>query len=152
MSSQSHAYCAAPIIIMNYYSGLQSKSNLQGHRNIHTGGHIITPSQGIKILGVTFQPAKKNTTTNNKVKTMTDQVTQTLKRISKKRGMGESDTLRLVLAFIISRIIYALSYAQFLPLELKKLDSSQETLRSSSKSTSQLFEKQTTFSRSRQRS
>ncbi|KAG0423215.1 hypothetical protein HPB47_001004, partial [Ixodes persulcatus] len=90
---------------------------------IHLEGHTITPSRSVKILGMIFQADRNNSILVKRLQTTIDQVTHMIRRIATKtRGMGEKDTLRLVQAFVVSRITYAIPYALLNPTEVKTLD------------------------------
>lgn len=72
---------------------------------------------------MTFQANRTNSLLITKLKTMTDQVTHMIRRIATKtRGMGEVDLLRLVQAFVVSRIIYVLPYALLNITETQKVN------------------------------
>lgn len=91
--------------------------------NIQLEGHTIVPSQSVKILGMVFQSDRTNTILINKLKNTTAQVTHMIRRITTKtRGMGEADTLRLVQAFVVSRITYAIPYALLNATEFTKIN------------------------------
>ncbi|KAM7285991.1 hypothetical protein ISCGN_032876 [Ixodes scapularis] len=90
---------------------------------IHLEGHTIAPSRSVKILGMIFQADRNNSILMKRLQTTIDQVTHMIRRIATKtRGMGEKDTLRLVQAFVVSRITYAIPYALLNSTELKTLD------------------------------
>lgn len=79
---------------------------------IHLEGHTIRPTPQIKILGMVFQEDKRNSTLITRLKHTTDQVSHLLRRIiTKSRGFVENAALRLVHAFIISRITDAVPYS-----------------------------------------
>lgn len=69
------------------------------------------PSSCIEILGMFLQHERKIATRIANLKTIIDQVRKTLHRIMfQTRGMGESDTLSLVQAFVVSRVAYSTPY------------------------------------------
>lgn len=85
-------------------------------------GHIIAPSPSVKILAMILQADHSNTLLI-KLKTTTNQVTHMIRRVTTKiRGMGEADMLRLVQAFVVSRITYAVPYALLKATELEKIN------------------------------
>lgn len=90
---------------------------------IELDGVCIRPSPSIKVLGMTLQEDCSNNQMVRKLDTTVGQITHMIRRITnKKHGMKEQDTLRLVQAFVISRITYATPYATLKSCEHKKLD------------------------------
>lgn len=75
-------------------------------------GYSILPTSTIKILGMTLQENCRNTKLIQKLDATTAQIVRMLRRIAnQKHGMKEQDMLRLVQAFVVSRITYVAPYA-----------------------------------------
>lgn len=90
---------------------------------IHLEGQVISPSPSIKVLGMHFQQNRTNTIVINRLKSTVKQVMHMLQRIiSKTRGMGEEEALRLVQAFVVSRVTYSVLYALLTSTDIKKID------------------------------
>lgn len=90
---------------------------------IQLDGHTIRPCKHLKILGLTIQADTKNTILVNHLKHSAEQVTHMIRRISnRQRGMKEQDTVRLVQAFVLSRITYTAPYTVLSKSEIEKTD------------------------------
>lgn len=90
---------------------------------IELDGVLIKPSPSIKILGMILQEDCSNSQVIRKLDSSINQITRMLRRITnKKHGMKEQDTIRLVQAFVVSRIVYIAPYAILKTSERNKLD------------------------------
>lgn len=86
-------------------------------------GIRIEPTDHIKILGMTYQEDCKNTRLLQKLDSSTAQITRMIRRVStQKYGMKEQDTIKLVQAFIISRLAYVTPYTILQAADKQKLN------------------------------
>ncbi|KAH7931820.1 hypothetical protein HPB51_029668 [Rhipicephalus microplus] len=76
-------------------------------------GMAIKPTQQIKLLGVVLQSDGKAQAAVTKIKCSTEQILGMIRRVSKgNRGLEEDDAMRLVRAFVVSRVTYSAPYLQ----------------------------------------
>ncbi|XP_077541084.1 uncharacterized protein LOC144153308 [Haemaphysalis longicornis] len=86
-------------------------------------GHDIKPSKSIRILGLLIQADGKNNALVEQLTKTIEQVTHMVRRVTNRhRGMKESDTLRLIQAFVLSRITYVTPYVILSRTEQEKID------------------------------
>ncbi|KAG0410035.1 hypothetical protein HPB47_012858 [Ixodes persulcatus] len=86
-------------------------------------GTEINEVDTIRILGMLFQGNGHNSEMMRKLDSVTHQTSRLIKRISNKHhGMKENDLIRLVQAFVLSRINYVASYMKPYVVERNKLN------------------------------
>ncbi|KAG0424035.1 hypothetical protein HPB47_000211 [Ixodes persulcatus] len=86
-------------------------------------GTEINEVDTIRILGMLFQSNGHNSEMIRKLDSVTHQTSRLIKRISNKHhGMKENDLIRLVQAFVLSRINYVASYMKPYVVERNKLN------------------------------
>lgn len=86
-------------------------------------GTEINEVDTIRILGMLFQGNGHNSEMIRKLDSVTHQTSRLIKRISNKHhGMKENDLIRLVQAFVLSRINYVASYMKPYVVERNKLN------------------------------
>ncbi|KAL1484880.1 hypothetical protein MTO96_049930 [Rhipicephalus appendiculatus] len=74
-------------------------------------GMDIKPTQQIRILGLLLQSDGKAQTAVTKIKATTEQILGMIRRVSSRnRGLKEDDAMRLVRAFVVSRVTYSAPY------------------------------------------
>lgn len=79
--------------------------------NLEINGSQVKQVQELRVLGMLIQETGSVSSTLNKLKHTSRSVSRLIRRIARsKDGMREDDTRRLVEAFVISRITYALPY------------------------------------------
>ncbi|KAH8024446.1 hypothetical protein HPB51_023555 [Rhipicephalus microplus] len=78
-------------------------------------GIAIKPTQQTRILGLLLQSDGKVQAAVTKIKTRTEQIFGIIRRVSNRnRGLKEDDVMRLVRAFIVSRVTYCAPYLQLM--------------------------------------
>lgn len=91
--------------------------------HISLEGHTIKPTKSLRILGLTIQADTKNDSLLQHLSKTTDQVTHMIRRVTNRhRGMKECDTVRLVQAFVLSRITYTAPYVTLNKTERDNID------------------------------
>ncbi|KAH7977107.1 hypothetical protein HPB51_027035 [Rhipicephalus microplus] len=76
-------------------------------------GIAIKPAQQIRILGLLLQIDGKAQAAVTKMKTSAEQILGIIRRVSNRnRGLKEDDVMRLVRAFVVSRVTYCAPYLQ----------------------------------------
>lgn len=86
-------------------------------------GPNIRPTKSLRILGLTIQADAKNDLLLQHLIKTTDQVIHMIRRVTnRQKGMKERDTVRLVQAFVLSRITYAAPYVTLDTTERDKID------------------------------
>ncbi|KAG0411960.1 hypothetical protein HPB47_010911 [Ixodes persulcatus] len=93
--------------------------------NIHVTleGHDIKLSKSLRILGLLIQADSKNDAMVHQLSKTSEQAMHMIRRVTNRhRGMRESDTVRLIQAFVLSRITYAAPYVTLSKAEQDKLD------------------------------
>lgn len=98
-------------------------SNKNGTYLTTVDGKPIPKVDRIRVLGLIIESNGHNGETIRKLDDVTSQIMRLLKRIANKySGMKEGNLLRLVQAFVISRIVYVASYLRWHSSERYKLD------------------------------
>lgn len=83
----------------------------------------IPEVETLRILGLLINNKGVNAAAITKLRTVCEQVIRMISRITtKKRGMQEKDTLRLVQAFILCRIVYVAPYLRIRKSDLNHMD------------------------------
>lgn len=91
--------------------------------HISLGGTQISEVETIRVLGLQINNKGNNVIALNKLKSTCEQISRMIGRVSGKHGgLQECGTLRLMQAFVISRITYAVPYLKLRQNDLKKLD------------------------------
>lgn len=91
--------------------------------DIHVDNSPIKEVQTVKILGLCINNKGNNHLAIQKLRLVSEQVGRMIARITtRKSGMREEDTLRLVQAFVVSRIVYAAPYLRLKKFDIKNLD------------------------------
>lgn len=91
--------------------------------SVYIENHPVQKPTEIKILGQYIPQGRQNTTTMKKLTTSTEQILRMIHRIrNKHHGMKERDTIRLVQAFVISRIMYGTAFLNLSRSEIEKLE------------------------------
>lgn len=86
-------------------------------------GKDILPVPSTKILGLIIQANNRAAMSIKKLKRTSEQILHMLRRVASRRGgMKESDTLRLVQAFVVSRITYVTPYLLLNKGDTQQLD------------------------------
>ncbi|KAH7935882.1 hypothetical protein HPB52_014463 [Rhipicephalus sanguineus] len=86
-------------------------------------GHPIPCGPSLRVLGLRIQQNRKNTDTTECLKTHATQIGRLIARIANKHmGMKEDNLLRLVQAFIISRIVYVAPFLCLSDAEKHKIN------------------------------
>ncbi|KAL1483399.1 hypothetical protein MTO96_033223 [Rhipicephalus appendiculatus] len=71
-------------------------------------GMVIKPTQQIRILGLLLQSDGKAQAAVTEIKATTEQILAMIRRVSNRnRGLKEDDAMRLVRAFVVSRVTYS---------------------------------------------
>lgn len=99
--------------------------NYRNRPNLHLQleNSTLPERNKIRVLGLWIQSNRRADHTIATLKTTMKQIARLIGRITKKgRGLHESETIRLVQAFIISRITYALPYQNLNRTETKMVD------------------------------
>lgn len=87
------------------------------------GQKVYPTHKPVRILGLYIQANNRWTHQINLLKQQLDQINHMIRRVTTRhRGMREADTLRLVQAFAVSRIVYVAPYMNLLKAEEAKLD------------------------------
>ncbi|XP_077545189.1 uncharacterized protein LOC144158274 [Haemaphysalis longicornis] len=90
---------------------------------IRLDDHPVARVPCLKILGLNIQQNRANTTFLANLTSQVNQTTNLLRRITTRHeGLKEAERLRLIQAFVISRITYSLPYLAPSSTELKKVD------------------------------
>lgn len=90
---------------------------------LRVNGNAIPTVDSIRILGLRIEANGKNTETIRRLEASANQTCRLLKRISNKNaGMRETNLLRLVQAFIISRVLYVAPYLKLNRSEKDKIE------------------------------
>ncbi|KAH9380391.1 hypothetical protein HPB48_017614 [Haemaphysalis longicornis] len=90
---------------------------------IQIEGIKITPTDKCRILGLTLQDNGKAHAAVDKIKNSAEKILAMLRRVTtRNRGLKEDDALRLVQAFIISRITYSAPYLNLNKTQKTTLD------------------------------
>ncbi|KAL1426823.1 hypothetical protein MTO96_017965 [Rhipicephalus appendiculatus] len=86
-------------------------------------GEYTVPSPSVKILGLVIESNTKADACVRKLKHTTEQIVHMLNRVaSKRRGMKENDTLRLIQAYLVPRITYVAPHLLFNAAQKKQID------------------------------
>lgn len=76
-------------------------------------GMAIKPTQQIRILGLLLQSDARAYAAVTKIKNTSEQILSMIRRVSNRnRGLKEDDAMRLVRAFVVSRVTYSAPYLQ----------------------------------------
>ncbi|XP_042145538.1 uncharacterized protein LOC121835420 [Ixodes scapularis] len=87
---------------------------------LQVNNHLIPEVPTIRVLGLLIQNNGKNTQALQKLQISVDQTLRLIHRISSRHhGLKEQEMLRLVQAFVISRLVFSTPY---LPLQRAELD------------------------------
>lgn len=90
---------------------------------INLQGHKITPCSSIRVLGLFVQADTKWNIMLQRLTRATEQVVHMIRRVTNRhRGMKEDDTIRLVQAFVLSRLTYAVPYMTLTKTDTEKLN------------------------------
>lgn len=90
---------------------------------IQIGTNTVPTVESIKILGLLIQRNRANTQFISQITSHVNQTIGLIRRITTRhKGLKEEERLRLVQAFVISRITYSLPYLHVTKTELKKID------------------------------
>lgn len=90
---------------------------------INLEGHTIRPCSAIRVLGLFFQANGKCDIMLQRLATATEQVVHMIRRVTNRhRGMKEADTIRLIQAFVLSRLTYAVPYMMLTKRDTDKLN------------------------------
>ncbi|KAL1467996.1 hypothetical protein MTO96_041776 [Rhipicephalus appendiculatus] len=91
--------------------------------NLQVQGNPIPRTDHIRIPGMHLQANGSNTISLQRIDQSVVQIGRLLKRVSNKhRGMRESNLLRLVQAYICSRITYSAPYLRLTRAESERLE------------------------------
>lgn len=101
----------------------QKSSPSPANINVHVQGKVIKQVTSIRILGMIIQENRNNTQVIEKLNVSVHQTIRLIRRIAnRRRGVKENDLCRLVQAFVISRMTYALPYLQLYNAEKLKIE------------------------------
>lgn len=90
---------------------------------VQVDGSVIKPVQHCRILGLLLRSDGRADAAVSKILTSSEQVIGMLRRVARRnRGIKEDDAVRLVQAFIISRITYSAPYVQMTKTQKDKID------------------------------
>lgn len=93
--------------------------------NLQVQGTPIPRTDRIRILGLHLQDNGGNATTLQRIDQSVIQISRLLKRVANKhKGMRESNLLRLVQAFVCTRIAYVAPYLRLTRTDRERLDAS----------------------------
>ncbi|KAM7299552.1 hypothetical protein ISCGN_020118 [Ixodes scapularis] len=99
------------------------KKQLPPNIKLHIDGRKIPEVPALKVLGLQIQFTRLN---HNFLQTIERNVNQTiglLKRVTNKHvGLTEQDRVRLLQAFVVSRIVYSIPYLKLTKAETDKID------------------------------
>lgn len=90
---------------------------------VHANSTPVPVVSHLRVLGLILQSNRHNTHTIDKLSLSVQQTARMLARVRARReGMREHDLLRLVDAFVVSRLTYGLPYTRLLKSERDKID------------------------------
>lgn len=88
-------------------------------------GTEIKPTQQLRILGLLLRSDGKAHVAVDKIKTTSEQILSMIRRVTNRsKGIKEDDTLRLVQAFVVSRVTYSAPYLQISKANRETLNTS----------------------------
>lgn len=84
---------------------------------------MLPERQTMRVLGLWLQSNKRASYTIKVLKCTVKNIARMIHRITRKgKGLNEGETLRLVQAFVLSRVTYGLPYQELTPTEIKEID------------------------------
>lgn len=90
---------------------------------VRVNGDVVPTVNSIRVLGLTIQHNRKNSEFITKFSSQVQQTIRLISRITMRRkGLQESELIRLLHAFVLSRLTYALPYLHLTPTEMNKID------------------------------
>ncbi|XP_077550715.1 uncharacterized protein LOC144163939 [Haemaphysalis longicornis] len=86
-------------------------------------GTQIRPTEQIRILGLLLRIDRQAMAAGTKIENTSEQITSTIKRVAnRKRGLKGEDVLRLVQAFVVSRVTYSALFLWLTKADRKALN------------------------------
>lgn len=91
--------------------------------SLRLDGEELKEAQTMRVLGLRLQSNRRADKTIRTLRTTVKQISRIIRRVTKHRsGFSEAETLRLVHAFVISRITYSLPYQELCKTDLEQTD------------------------------
>lgn len=111
------------LLLLREQRGSRGARSPQSKITILVGGNPIPEVPTIRILGLYIQNKGRNAETLNRLEKATLQTIRLINRITNRHaGMKEAETLRLVQAFVLSRITYSLPYLRLTQADKSRVE------------------------------